>query len=184
MTRQEIADTIDFCLKHGTMGGNDCFGLYTAHGNEIVKEGDYRSKCPNGRCETGCVVTAISESLAFLRETPYLMTLHELLTTSGAGWEESRFTGEEGEADEIILEPCAWCNGHLILENGTTANLHDEQVTETYNKAGGGYRIWRGDKPTEEQRKGEKWYGLSGKDASRAGMLFQIYRGRMPALSL
>lgn len=173
MTRQEIADTIAFCLAYGSMGGHNCDGYYTWTDGDIVKYGEYRSKCPNGKCEIGCVVSPLYEAIKYLREEPYLMLLDELLLTSGAGWEESWFTGEDGEADEIILEPCAWCNGHLILESGSNSDLHDERVTKTYNKAGGGYRIWRGDKPTEEQRKGEKWYGLSGKDDSRAGVPYK-----------
>lgn len=158
MTNKEIADTIAFCLEHGSMGGHDCNGIFTYQGKEIVKEGEYRSKCPNGKCETGCVVTTLLESLAYLSDEPYLMTLDELLFTSGAGWEESWFRGENGEADEIVLEPCAWCNGHLILESGSNADLSDERANARYNRIQG-FRIWRGDQPTDEQRKGASWYG-------------------------
>lgn len=157
MTKQEVADTIAFCLEHGSMGGCDCFGYYAKEGRKIVKKDEFRSKCPNGRCNTGCVVTTLREALGYLRDTPELMNLDDLLNTCGSGWEESWFSAEDGDADEIVLEPCAWCHGYLILKSGNNSDLHDERVTRRYNHDGNGYRIWRGDRPSDEQRKAAKW---------------------------
>ena len=108
----------------------------------------------------GGLADVMRDALELLKpREPMVMNLDDLLTTSGAGWEESWFREEEGEADEVVLEPCAWCNGHLILESGSNSDLHDERSARYYNRSGNGFRIWRGDKPTDEQREAVKWDG-------------------------
>lgn len=159
MDRKQVAETIAFCLEHGTMGGHDCSGIYTQKGKGIVKEGRYRDACPNGACETGCVVTPLRESLRFLGKETRLLTLEELEKGFGHGWEEAWLIGDDEDPERFDLEECVYLHGHLILESGSTANAQSDHWQESYNKRFG-MRVWEGiDPPTEAQRKAVKWNG-------------------------
>ena len=92
---------------------------------------------------------------------PRLMSLEELRAGRGSGWEETRFISETGRVTETYWLKCAWAMGWLITEEGCNANLNDADVTRSYNCAGSGWRIWRGDRrPTEEEEAAEEWRSL------------------------
>ena len=86
-----------------------------------------------------------------------LMSLEELRTGNGRGLEETWCMGDqkEGEAEGIWLAECVWINGHIMLEDGCTADAHEAPYVEGYGKKGG-CRVWSG-LPTEQQRMEAPW---------------------------
>ena len=159
MEKKQIAETISFCLEHGSMGGKDCNGICTRKGNAIAKEDEFRSSCPNGECKTGCVVTPLRESLRYLKTEPRLLALRELENSFGHGWEESHLIGDDEDPERFTLVECAWVNGHVINEDGSDAHVQSNYWQEKYNRPYG-VRVWEGDEPpTEEKRKAALWNG-------------------------
>jgi len=73
----------------------------------------------------------------------------------GSGWEELWSIPRDGEAAETILARCAWVDGFVICEDGSTNN--PEIYEKHYGKIGG-CRIWGGPfKPTDQQRRKAPW---------------------------
>jgi hypothetical protein len=69
--REKTVKGLEFCTQHGSMCGNDCNGhyeRYTDDGYVIKLVNEYRSKCPYGKCETGCVKTLAKDALELLKE--------------------------------------------------------------------------------------------------------------------
>ena len=96
---------------------------------------------------------------AISRKETRLLTLEELETGFGHGWEECWLIGDDEDPERFDLEECVYLHGHLILESGSTANARSDHWQESYNKRFG-MRVWEGiDPPTEEQRKAVAWNG-------------------------
>lgn len=68
MTRQEIVDTMKYCLEHGSMGGRDCWVHVDDNGH--ISDDNARDHCPNKNCKTGCVVTTLREAATLLEDPP------------------------------------------------------------------------------------------------------------------
>lgn len=69
--RDKVIEGLEFCTQHGSMCGSDCNGhyeRYTDDGYVIKLVNEYRSKCPYGKCETGCVKTLAKDVLELLKE--------------------------------------------------------------------------------------------------------------------
>ena len=65
-----VINALECCTQHGSMCGLDCSGHWgwsdDSHtGMDLVDE--YRTKCPYGNCETGCVKTLAQDAIAMLR---------------------------------------------------------------------------------------------------------------------
>lgn len=87
-----------------------------------------------------------------------LVTLKEINETTGTGWIEFWLELDDGDVECFELNECAWVLGGVIEHVGYAkvdiVNL--DFLKRKYGKKYG-VRIWRGDRPTEEQRKAEKW---------------------------
>lgn len=69
--REKVIEGLEFCTQHGSMCGSDCNGYYeryTDDGYVIKLVNEYRSKCPYGKRETGCVKTLAKDALELLKE--------------------------------------------------------------------------------------------------------------------
>ena len=67
----KVIGGLEFCKQYGRLGGHDCNGhyeRYTEDGQALALVGEYRSKCPYGKCTTGCVVTLTSDAYELLNE--------------------------------------------------------------------------------------------------------------------
>ena len=87
---EKVINGLECCTQHGSMCGRDCNGYWgwtdgSHTGMEIL--GEYRTKCPYGNCETGCVKTLAKDALALLKaQEPCVMTLGDLRDI-GSVWE-------------------------------------------------------------------------------------------------
>ena len=68
--REKIIKALECCTQYGCMCGLDCNGHWgwadDSHTDmELLNE--YRTKCPYGNCETGCVKTLAMDALALLK---------------------------------------------------------------------------------------------------------------------
>ena len=72
INRGKVVRGLEFCTQYGSMCGRDCNGhyeqWYTDDGYVIKLVNEYRSKCPYGKCETGCVKTLAKDALELLKE--------------------------------------------------------------------------------------------------------------------
>ena len=79
--RERVIKGLEFCTQHGSMCGSDCNGhyeRYTDDGYVIKLVNEYRSKCPYGKCKTGCVKTLAKDALELLKEQgPHELTKEE-----------------------------------------------------------------------------------------------------------
>lgn len=69
--REKVIKGLECCTQHGSMCGSDCDGYYERYINNgyVIKlVNEYRSKCPYGKCETGCVKTLAKDALELLKE--------------------------------------------------------------------------------------------------------------------
>lgn len=78
---EKVIKGLECCTQHGSMCGRDCSGHWgwtdDSHtGMELVDE--YRTKCPYGNCETGCVKTLAKDALAILKEQAERIKKYEL----------------------------------------------------------------------------------------------------------
>lgn len=82
MDREKVIKGLECCTQHGSMSGRDCNGHWgwtdgSHTGMELLDE--YRTKCPYGNCETGCVKTLTKDALALLKaQEPRVLTLEEV----------------------------------------------------------------------------------------------------------
>lgn len=70
MDREKVIKGLEYCTQHGRLCGRDCNGHWgwtdgSHTGMELLDE--YRTKCPYGNCETGCVKTLTKDALALLK---------------------------------------------------------------------------------------------------------------------
>ena len=68
--REKVIKGLECCTQHGSMCGCDCNGHWgwtdgSHTGIELLDE--YRTKCPYGNCETGCVKTLTKDALTLLK---------------------------------------------------------------------------------------------------------------------
>lgn len=69
--REKVIKGLECCTQHGSMCGSDCNGhyeRYTDDGYVIKLVNEYRSECPYGKCETGCVKTLAKDALELVKE--------------------------------------------------------------------------------------------------------------------
>ena len=86
---------------------------------------------------------------------PRVLTQEELRTSSGHGWEEIWYSGDEEDVEGVALQECVWINGHIMLEDGCTADANGGIFQERYGMKYG-CRVWQG-MPTDEMRKETPW---------------------------
>ena len=86
---------------------------------------------------------------------PRVLTLDEVLTTSGAGWVEIWFSADDndGEPESKELMECAWCKGNYLTTDGDFSD--SDYLSNNYNKHYG-VRIWSA-KPTPEEQEATPW---------------------------
>ena len=89
-----------------------------------------------------------------------LVPLYEVLGGSGSGWIEIWLQEDSESPEEINLEEGAWCRGHTIYANGSTAA--PDQVARDYGRRYG-CRYWEG-RPTDGQREAAPWATEEGED--------------------
>lgn len=67
---ERVVNGLKFCRKHGSLGGNDCWGhwAWTDDHKKIVLEDEYKSKCAYADSEPGCVVALIGDAINLLEE--------------------------------------------------------------------------------------------------------------------
>ena len=117
--------------------------------------------CIAGKCPKDCEYIKVDNCWmglvgALLEEKePRVLTLEELMSSSGGGFVEIWFEGdpEEELKEEKVLIECGWCRGCYVSEDGDFSN--EDYIAWQYNKRYG-LRIWTG-RPTDEQREAVKW---------------------------
>jgi len=93
----------------------------------------------------------------FGSDLPELVPLEMLGYTWGHGWEERHMIGDEEEPEGFVLKECVWISGHIMLEDGRTADTGSAWWQENYGREYGA-RIWTGTRrPTEEMRRAAPW---------------------------
>ena len=87
-----------------------------------------------------------------------LLSWRQALRACGSGWMENWFPDDEetGEPEHREIVRAAWCNGGMILDEGSSANLRD--LKRMYNRPYG-LRLWAGGKPTDAEREAAPWDG-------------------------
>lgn len=68
---EKVTRGLEWCIRHGSMGGHDCYGhlVYDQNSNAYIgRVGDYYKNCPYRDCETGCASTLARDALALLKE--------------------------------------------------------------------------------------------------------------------
>lgn len=87
-----------------------------------------------------------------------LVTLKEINNSTGTGWIEYWLAPYDGEAECFELNECAWVHGGVIehMGNAQFDLVNRDFLRRKYGKKYGA-RIWRGDRPTDEQREAAKW---------------------------
>lgn len=68
--REKVLKGLEYCTQYGYLCGRDCHGHWgwtdSSHtGMELLDE--YRTKCPYGNCETGCVKTLAKDAFALMK---------------------------------------------------------------------------------------------------------------------
>ena len=84
--------------------------------------------------------------------TPRVIELGDILTTSGAGYLEDHYLTEDGELRQTMTS-CAWLHGFVTEDDGFM--IEGSYLRKNYGKARG-LRIWDR-KPTDAQRKAVPW---------------------------
>ena len=80
-----------------------------------------------------------------------------LMHTWGHGWEERHYRGDDEDPEGFDLIECVWLTGHILTEDGCSAEADSDYWLEHYGKRYG-VRLWTGDvKPTQEQREAVMW---------------------------
>lgn len=143
--REKVIKALEYCTQHGSMCGRDCNGHWgwtdNSHtGMDLLDE--YRTKCPYGNCETGCVKTLAKDSLTLLKaQEPRLLTFRE--------WLEWKSTPPSQR--DII-----YCEYH----DGTYAWIHPNDILQIHAMTDWSYgivfRCWTA-KTTKELSEAMKW---------------------------
>ena len=69
---EKVIKGLECCTQHGSMCGLDCNGYWGwTDGSHTGMElfGEYRTKCPYGNCETGCVKTLAKDAITLLKKS-------------------------------------------------------------------------------------------------------------------
>lgn len=68
--KDNIVRALNLCLNHGTLGGTSCRGYWkwADDHKDIVAVDDYHKECPYDKCETGCVVTLIKDTIELIEQ--------------------------------------------------------------------------------------------------------------------
>lgn len=87
-----------------------------------------------------------------------LVTLNEINNSTGTGWIEFWLEFDDGDVECFELNECAWVRGGVIEHVGYAQVdiVSRDFLRRKYGKKHG-VRVWRGDRPTDEQRKAAKW---------------------------
>ena len=124
---------------------------------EIIKEQEAR------KAEARAMLNALGQAAENMPEDiPGTMSSHivprELLMhTWGHGWEERHYRGDDEDPEGFDLIECVWLTGHILTEDGCSAEADSDYWAEHYGKRYG-VRLWAGDvEPTQEQREAVMW---------------------------
>lgn len=117
-----------------------------------------KKMCLSDRCQDAenIAIIAIAELISRQPDAvPRVISLDELMNTSGCGYVEAWFEAEPGEGmqEEKVLIECAWCRGSYVTEDGDISN--PVYIRGQYNRRYG-LRVWSA-RPTDEQRKAVEW---------------------------
>jgi len=87
-----------------------------------------------------------------------LVSLEEMQTTYGHGWEESPAVDADGEATGTsMLEECVWIYGHVAMAESGFGDMFEEWWAKRYGVKGCA-RFWAGSvPPTAEQMEETPW---------------------------
>ena len=137
--REKVVHGLQMCIK-ARCGEADCFDC---------------SYCDDK--EGGCQTHLFQDAIALLKaQRPRLMSLQEVLVSSGAIWLE--FEAEEGGYHRYGYAFVSCANEHMvefIVRDGYRPLIQFPRAD--YLKY---WRCWT-TQPTQEQREGEKWHGRS-----------------------
>ncbi len=149
---EKVLKGLECCTQHGSMCGRDCNGHWgwtdgSHTGMELL--GEYRTKCPYGNCETGCVKTLAKDALALLEtQQPRVLTIEEVRDNcpdfvyieTNTGWLECAII-DSGESNRYFC----------VLVYG-----RDEYFMKLWEGYGKMWRCWN-KCPTDEQREAVAW---------------------------
>ena len=88
-----------------------------------------------------------------VNNTPKVIELDDILTTSGAGWLEDHYTDDQGVEGRTLYE-CVWIYGLIIDTDGCRI---DKDYTRSHYCKPLGLRVWDS-KPTEAQMQEAEWH--------------------------
>ena len=136
---------------------DNCVAALARDALEIIKEQEAR------KAEARAMLNALGQAAENMPEDiPGTMPAHivprELLMhTWGHGWEERHYRGDDEDPEGFDLIECVWLTGHILTEDGCTAEADSDYWAEHYGKRYG-VRLWAGDvEPTQEQREAVMW---------------------------
>ena len=138
-------------------------------------------ECPRGcpyekmhlLVESGCIATMARDALEVIVELEkaasampegegdvmpaHIVPRELLMHTWGHGWEERHYRGDDEDPEGFDLIECVWINGHILTEDGCSAEADSDYWKEHYGKRYG-VRLWAGNvEPTQEQREAVIW---------------------------
>ena len=138
-------------------GQAGCIATMARDALEIIKEQEAR------KAEARAMLNALGQAAENMPEDiPGTMPAHivprELLMhTWGHGWEERHYRGDDEDPEGFDLIECVWLTGHILTEDGCSAEADSDYWEEHYGKRYG-VRLWTGDvKPTDKQREETPW---------------------------
>lgn len=86
-------------------------------------------------------------------EEPRLYTLQELREGCGGGWHEVWYMATDEDPEYKRVEPCGFCRGYFVLEEGSNGYFHENMYNHRY-----GFRVWTAE-PSEELMEAAPWDG-------------------------
>ncbi|MBR4334406.1 MAG: hypothetical protein IKP72_17165 [Clostridia bacterium] len=130
---------------------------------EVIESAEKGGRILSAPTETGDLMKALEKAAENMPEGEgYVMPAHIvprelLLHTWWHGWEERHYRGDDEDPEGFDLIECVWINGHIMTEDGCTAEADSDYWKEHYGKRYG-VRMWAGNvEPTQEQREETPW---------------------------
>ena len=89
-------------------------------------------------------------------EQTRVLSLCEVLNTSGAGYMESWFPSYDGYPEYKSMSTCAWCRGYVLRVDACSADYSNEDQVRAHYGQKFGIRIWN-NLPTKELMEAISW---------------------------
>lgn len=138
-------------------GQSGCIATMARDALEIIKEQEARKD------EARAMLDALEQAAEAIPEEgteampAHIIPRELLLHTWGHGWEERHYRGDDEDPEGFDLIECVWINGHILTEDGCSAEADSDYWKENYGKRYG-VRLWAGNvEPTDKQREEKPW---------------------------